>query len=420
MNKTFITLLFLPYILFAQSGFIAHNGNPVMPYTQPNPGLWNDPSVLKVGSEYWMYATSPNGTAGPFDGNVVPYLLKSINGINWALFNSTPLLLNTPTPGSWDSVGVETPSVVYFNSLYHMYYTAVKGNGRYAIGHATSSDGQNWVKDGIVLTPSNIATDWKSYLVGEPGAVVYQNQVYLYFTGVGSRQDTSYPAGKSVIGLCTSSNGYTFTPAQQVLQQTTKYPAALGYYGYSTPAAVVIGNDIHLYYDVVNEIPSWTQVALQHSRSLNGVSGFIEDNAAIFHKNDFAWTNREIRSPSALLDSSRIKLWFAGDNFFNASTFGIGYAYSNITTSVSENDVVNADFTIFPNPSNTSVVFKFNKLSEQIREITILNNLGQDVIKIKTFDNEISLDLKELKPGIYYSSIVEGASISPRKKIVID
>jgi len=418
-----ISIAGLPGLLYGQS-FSPSSNNPVISFSQPNPGVWNDPSVLKVDKEYWMYLTSPNGKTGPFEGNVLPYLMKSADGLFWTLTDSLPLLFNSTDSEAWDSKGVETPSVIYFNSMFHMYYTAVpeKGQpGQAAIGHATSIDGKNWTKDKIILIPSGIATDWKSYSAAEPGAVVYKDKVYLYFTGVGARQDTIHPAGQSVIGLCISADGFTFNTPQKVLSQSSLYPPSKSYYGYSTPAAVVIDDVVHLYYDVVLENPQWNQVALQHAYSTNGMDSFVEDPSDIFEKSDFSWTSREIRSPSVLVDSSIIKMWFAGDDIFNSGKFGIGYASADTpVTGIEEDRYTNAErYIISPNPFSNSTLIQ---MSEDLRQASCLiyDCFGRMVKE----ENSISgrsfvLKQDQLTKGVYLIRIVEGNKVIIADKIVV-
>ncbi|MBO9699988.1 MAG: T9SS type A sorting domain-containing protein [Sporocytophaga sp.] len=397
--------------------------NPVISFKQPNPGVWNDPCVLKVNNEYWMYLTSPNGKTGPFDGNVLPYLMESPDGVIWTLNDSVPLLLNNTDQEAWDSKGVETPSVIYFNSLYHMYYTAVPENGQTgqaAIGHATSGDGRLWTKDKIILEPSGVAADWKSYSVAEPGAVVYNGMIYLYFTGVGARQDTTYPAGQSVIGLCISEDGFLFGPAKKVLTQGGLFPASESYYGYSTPAALIIDEAVHLYYDVVLENPQWHQTALHHAYSTNGIDSFIEDPLDIFEKSDFTWTSREIRSPSVLLDSSVIKMWFAGDDIFNSGKFGIGYASSNVpVTGIGMlHGLKKASHTICPNPTvNLAIIVasvNFNLASFQLYD-----NFGRLVREEKNISGQLFvLQRDHLPSGIYLIRVVEEGNAIIQDRII--
>jgi beta-xylosidase len=123
--------------------FAASASNPVMTRGTPATSFqadWNDPSVIKVGNQYVMYATSDNA----LDFNIGVYRLVSSDGLSWALSQSTPVL-QAGAAGSWDARAVETPSVVYFNGQYHMFYTgypvALTDPYSYKIGHATSADG---------------------------------------------------------------------------------------------------------------------------------------------------------------------------------------------------------------------------------------------------------------------------------------
>jgi predicted GH43/DUF377 family glycosyl hydrolase len=415
-----ISIFILPSCLFSQM-FVPHPENPVLTLTQPNPGVWNDPSVLKVGDEYWMYATSASDTTGIWDGDVLPYLLKSNNGINWTLSSNAPLLLSNTDTTAWDAAGIETPSVVLFNSIFHMYYTAVSFDhpyGQFAIGHATSVDGENWIRDTIILAPSNIPADWMSYSVAEPGAVVYKDSIYLYFTGIGARLDTTYPAGKSVIGLAVSEDGFVFGAPHEVLSQGVQYPPSDGFYGYSTPNALAIDDTIHLYYDVAQEIPDWTQVAIHHAYSANGITNFVEDQTSIFHKNDFEWTAREIRCPAVMLDSSEIKMWFGGDDYFNSGTYGIGYASLNISTTNINNIQTESIFSIYPNPNNG--LFTIN--SDLSNSLVVIYDLRGTVIYRAAIGNRSLIDMNITGPlsGLYFVKLIsDNGKVFTKKMMVI-
>jgi predicted GH43/DUF377 family glycosyl hydrolase len=80
-----------------------------------------------------MYASSKNGV-DIFDGEVVPYLLTSSDGISWTLYDSTSLLSTSADTAAWDYSAIETPSVVFFEGEYHLYYTAIAKSGIFAIG----------------------------------------------------------------------------------------------------------------------------------------------------------------------------------------------------------------------------------------------------------------------------------------------
>ena len=409
----FITTLLTCITGYSQT-YTAHPENPILPLSFPNPGIWNDPCVLKQGDTYLMYLSSKNGGPDIFDGEVVPYLMTSEDGINWELYDSVSLLTTSTDSAAWDFVGVETPSVIIFEGTYHMYYTAIALNGQFAIGHATSADGLIWNKEDIVIVPSNLFDDWMSYIAAEPGAVVYNDSIYLYFTGIGNRFDAPSPAGKAVIGLATSGDGFVFNTPQQVLEQGVLYPAADDYYGYSTPFPVVINDTIHLFYDVAREIPEWIQVALHHAYSADGVTNFIEDNSSIFVKSDFDWTKREIRAPAALFEDGTMKLWFCGDDIFETAQWGIGYAWSD-NFSVETNNFIVADNYFYPNPANQFVTLTENNRWDycMLTDIT-----GKQLIRINQINNS-TLNTSALNEGMYILHFYKNNQIIQANKLLI-
>lgn len=64
---------------------------------------------------------------------------------NWTRYQADPVLDMGPA-GSWDSYSILGCSVVYDGTIYHMWYGGSDGIN-YRIGHATSQDGINWIKD---------------------------------------------------------------------------------------------------------------------------------------------------------------------------------------------------------------------------------------------------------------------------------
>jgi len=301
---------------------------------------WNDPCVLRSVDGYVMYLTT--ALKQPGSPPVAPFRAVSTDGLNWRLEPETTLL-DSGAAGAFDSASVETPSVVRFRGKYHLYYTGVGSgglSGSMAIGHAVSDDGIRWTKDARpVLTPTGKRTDWNGYQVAEPGAVVYQDRILLYFAAVGLRAGGDPPV-RRVIGLATSKDGTEFGPAQEVLAQHSLYPPEKGFDGYSTPSAAVDGGKVHLFYDVgyfdARAAHKWTQVALHHAVSSDGRTGWVQDGEAITTRARADWTGLEVRAPSPLFEGGRLRLWFAGnanpDRFVadvratrRTGLFGIGY-----------------------------------------------------------------------------------------------
>jgi len=312
---------------------------------------WNDPHVIKVGSQYVMYASATDN----FNYPVKAYRLVSDDGATWTADPVAPVL--TPT-ASWDAGAIETPAVVRFNGQYHLFWTGYPVHAddpgfdvkMMRVGHAVSNDGVVFVPDALnpVVSPSgaaddgNASNDWYAFVTAEPAPVVHNGMIYLYFTALGADTGTDLDMGPGaslqVIGLVTSADGHSWSAPTRVLRPNQaiypRKPGGDGSYwaGYSTPNAIVINDRVHLFFDVargyaVAPAPyaeTWIQERLHHARSVDGVSGWIEDSGPIASRDGFPWTTREIRSPSALLDGTTLRLYFAGDSLYTTNQFGIG------------------------------------------------------------------------------------------------
>ncbi len=336
----FICLLFL--VVSCGGGSSTANANKITPEcfqggTTPELQIgsgfanadWNDPHVLKVGGEYWMYASSNLGFPVP-PSPVQIYRFTSTDATNWTLSPATPVL--SVTAAQWDEGGNETPGVAFFNGMYHMFWTGYPDawpnhdSLNFRIGHATSPDGITWTKDAsFLLGPSGIAGNFDEFIVAEPGPVVFNNTLNLYFTAVGV--DAALATTLQVVGVITSTDGVTWSAPTLILKPDQMvYPRAANWIGYSTPNAVVFEGEVHLFVDVANDHgdDTWTQEALHHASSADGLTNWTQDATPIRRLTDFFWTQREIRSPAALLDGTSLRLYFAGDDLLSTGEWGIG------------------------------------------------------------------------------------------------
>jgi len=307
--------------------FSASAANPVLTRNSQLSGSdWNDPSVLKIGNQFVMYASSDQN----FDFNIAIYRLVSNDGISWTLSPATPVFQADPNPAAWDHRAVETPSVVFFNGNYHLFYTGYPSTHTdsysYKIGHATSSDGITWTRDAsYVLAPNDPYNTtpnltFNQWITAEPGAVVFQNKIYLYFSAVGA--NLSVGTTLQVIGLTTSSDGVTWSAPQSVLEPSQSVYPRSTWLGYSTPQATILNRKVHLFFDVVQASP-WKQLRIHHASSETGDGQWLQDSSSHFSQNQFPWISNEVRAPTVLLDGTSLSMWFAGDD---GATLGIGQA----------------------------------------------------------------------------------------------
>lgn len=306
--------------------WVEYAKNPVIEFgdTMKN-FMWGDPSVIKENGVYKMWMGAEDITKNPLE--VKAYYATSDDGIDWDI-RKEPVL--RPTPGAWDSHGIEVPSVIKVGSTYHMYYTGYDQDfsaAVYSIGHATSKDGINWTKDpnNPLIVPNEDPLKWGFFTTAEPAVVHHNGTFYLYYTSAKS----NYPAEGAPFGilLATSKDGSTFTDGQIVHTLSSAYDPKV-YRGYSTPAVYVDNGNFHLYYDIVRDPDGFEQVGISSAISTNGYD-FTENGVDIFTTGEGDWKDYSIIGPSVLLDGDEVKIWFGGHaaeygkRKFNA---GIGYA----------------------------------------------------------------------------------------------
>jgi hypothetical protein len=284
---------------------------------------WNDPSVMKEGDHYTMWASVGMKGGGK---DVAIYKLTSSNGTDWTLANGGEPVLEGSR--GWDSYGVETPAVIKAGGTYHMYYTAYKkaGGHLFTMGHATSPDGDHWTKQGELTSLTQVVGEkdgnpWGWLARAEPTAVYIDGTFFLYFADVHCRRDDCKPSDGVIaergISLAKSSDGQNFTQvgSQPVLLQSASYPPREGWEGYSTPWVYHDGRSFHLFADLFRQIgDKHYQTRIAHYQSEDGVH-FREVERDVVKVEGHPWASKSVRAPSAILDGNRWMLWYAGDNF---------------------------------------------------------------------------------------------------------
>ncbi len=285
---------------------------------------WNDPSVLKEGDHYTMWASVGLKGGGK---DVAIYRLTSTNGTDWSVANGGEPVLEGSR--GWDSYGVETPAVIKVGGTYHMYYTAYKkaGGHIFTMGHATSPDGDHWTKQGELTSLTGVVGEksgnpWGWLARAEPTAVYVDGIFHLYFADVRCRNEDCKPRGGGAIAergisLAKSSDGHHFTQVgtQPVLLQTASYPLEDGWEGYSTPWVYHDGRSFHLFVDLFRQVgDKHYQTRIAHYQSEDGVQ-FREVERDVVAVEGHPWATKSVRAPTAIRDGNRWMLWYAGDNF---------------------------------------------------------------------------------------------------------
>jgi len=89
------------------------------------------------------------------------------------------------------------------------------------------------------------------------------------------------------------------------------------------------------------------------------------------------------------------------------------YVETQLITSINENRI---DFNFYPNPGNG--VFKLQGLSNSLIEVRDIN--GRQIRNQQLFENNSSIDLSELKPGIYFLKVITIDGFVTIKKIILN
>ena len=178
------------------SSWSKYASNPVL--SKGTSGDWDDERVGYpcVVFEYGVYRMWYAG----YDGSewAIGYA-TSTDGNSWTKYGSNPIL--SLSTGKWDSVGVRDPWVLRVGNTYHMWYVGWSSASGYMVGHATSSDGTSWTKDSAnpVLEPEPL-NDWEAYYIENPCVVRDNGHFIMYYSG-------GYTSNKQRIGLAYSDDG---------------------------------------------------------------------------------------------------------------------------------------------------------------------------------------------------------------------
>ncbi len=375
--------------------YIPYSAEPIIDWNDFIVGSWADPTVLKVDDEYIMYASAMHGgITTPESINI--YRFTSSDGYTWDMEPETPVF--EPVDGTFFEGGIETPNVVFFSGEYHMYNTVYLENipSLFKVSHATSIDGINWTMDDEPILFPDPAVSWMSEVVAEPGALVKDDTLYLFFTGISN-------TGAVSIGLARSLDGSSFIDTTQAVTIPNDiYPAEEGYLGLSTPDATLVGDTIYLFTDLVrtDTITEWNQVGLHQFKSYGDINKWYYDTTNIHMSSDFTWTDGNYLSQllgiSPLMDNNRLRIWYWGYDLAEISltdtTYHVHSVDSHLHPDVGHWGIGTSEYEF----SDMSSLSKEDKVEENIaieyngKKGTIrTNNLLQSMVNIYSINGQL-------------------------------
>lgn len=377
--------------------FTPYSQVPIIDWNDFIVGSWADPTVLKVNNEYIMYVSAMHGgIATPQPISI--YRFTSLDGYSWGMNPAIPVF--EPVNGTFYEGGLETPNVVFFNGEYHMYNTVYLQNipSQFKISHATSPNGINWTMDNAPVLAPDSTVSFMSDIVAEPGALVKNDTLYLFFTGISNVGDVS-------IGLARSLDGSTFfDTTQAVTIPRDIYPVNEGYLGLSTPDATLVGDTIYLFTDLVrtDTFTFWNQVGLQQFKSYGNINKWHHDTTDVHMSDDFTWTDgnylSQLLGATPLMDGNRLRIWYWGydlaqiDTMLNDTSYHVHLVGSDLHPDTNHWGIGTSEY-VFPNmtsvnetvPLDQNIIIKYYQNKGTIK----INNTLPSVINIYSVSGQL-------------------------------
>jgi len=286
-----------------------------------------DPTALREGNTFKLwYGGNRSG-----HGQEI-YYATSPDGVKWTHHKGPVVRLGKR--GAWDHGDVETPSVVKVGSTYHMYYcgreTQEEGDdwskrSAYQIGHATSSDGIQWVKDPsnpVIKLGRQSHNDWNWAAAAEPtvlhdaGKGVFQ----LWYAGINVLEGKVH----THIGYATSPDGSRFANhADNPVIKSRPRSNSVEYNGFFTPEVVRDGERYLLFYvsDTWNSQPAGP---IKLATSRDGVR-WKQQPQSLVSKRPRSWNQDGVFGPTAVIAPDGLHLWYTGFSYEKDVRFGIGH-----------------------------------------------------------------------------------------------
>lgn len=367
----------------------------------------SDPWVLKPNTVYKMWYTC-GGLNYPTDTELRSRICyaESLDGITWSKYGANPVL-DVDYSGGWDSLGVETVSVIYDPAAplierYKMWYAGQYFNSyRYDIGYAYSSDGINWQKHPNPVLEVGASNEWDNGFLEGP-SVIFDGTTYkMWYCGYDATVDASGTDGQANIGYAESSDGITWVKSLQnpVMTVSAGEWDAI----YVQDPHVLYDGMYHMWYGG-NEVDGYGQ-QVGYATSIDGIQWTKSPTNPVLTKGGAGeWDRNTASFPSVIVENGLFQMWYTGKDIEPIPNdlnyyWEVGYAEGGFA-SVSSLDI--SPINVYPNPSSGSFTFVL-PAGFKGGSIQIMDAMGNTVL-ISTAHAEIEnkIDLTLFAAGCYF------------------
>jgi predicted GH43/DUF377 family glycosyl hydrolase len=136
------------------------------------------PCVLKIESLYHMWYSCYDGQGtNTFQ---IGYATSS-DGVIWEKYDENPVFKYGDSD-AWDQ-GAHANSIIFSDSVYHMWYSAYSDDRGWLLGYATSPDGINWERSPENPIINRVAP-WDVLAIQGCSVMDHENVMHMWYTGV--------------------------------------------------------------------------------------------------------------------------------------------------------------------------------------------------------------------------------------------
>ncbi|MCF8275609.1 MAG: T9SS type A sorting domain-containing protein [Flavobacteriales bacterium] len=367
--------------------------------------------VLKEGATYKMWYTG-GGLNYPTDTELrsrICYATSS-DGVNWTKYAGNPVL-DVSYNGAWDSLGVETVSVIIDEDApagqrYKMWYAGQYFNEyRYEIGYAYSADGISWTKHGNPVLQVGTANEWDNGFLEGPSVVKDGSTYQMWYCGYDVTVNGSPTDGKASIGYATSTDGINWT---KYANNPIMVTGVGNWESVYVQDPHVIKDDLgyYMWYGGGSDDSHYDQ-QVGYATSFDGINwGKSPLNPVLTRGNPGDWDQLVASFPSVINDGGGYKMWYTGKDVdplpenSTAYYWEIGYATSS-PTGMEEFASNPNEMQIYPNPATETIYITFPPSETGQKHLLIFNSLGALVQTVNT-NQAVQINIADLPAGLYF------------------
>ncbi len=228
-------------------------------------------SVINDSGTYKMWYVAKNDTS-----TSIRYA-ESIDGMNWTKKG----VVISPTAGGWDASNVDGGWILKENSTYKMWYAGNDGVNITHICYATSLDGINWTKKGVVLDGGG---SYESKALKYPSVVRMPDGIYrMWYTAYNDDGASNHYRIKSAY----SKNGINWTEGDvEINFGSSSDPDGAGY-----SSVLLDGNKLKMWYTGINwngpEVIDLATTDVTHTRDPHNIKVMFSFDTVDAASNDF-------------------------------------------------------------------------------------------------------------------------------------